>query len=324
MKIIDQYVEAVVTRLPMKGRADIRKELKSLLHDELETEYGEAPKTEQVREFLLRFGSPASVAERYASPRVPISSEYTDLYFLVFKIIPFAMAVAFTVIFVISVITGNLQGKEVAGAFGNALLNIVQGSVSGIGTVTIIFIILSYLRREKGSRSDEVWNPDELDEISVPDLENNGSQESMPITFIGIIFLSTLAILILARPEIVTAAENSFLKSGLSLGHRLDVNVFRGWSYVLAGLWILEIVRQLAQIRRGGSTGFYRISGYVQSCLSIAVTALMLADRRLYIEDRGYIGFKIIFIIVLAVTAIEFIGETGKLIAGRIRKKLET
>ncbi|MBI9100934.1 MAG: hypothetical protein JEY99_00860 [Spirochaetales bacterium] len=316
MKIVDQYVEAVGQNLPFRGRSDIKLELRSLLLDQIESEYGETPALEDVKRVITGFGSPASVAAGYSGRREPISRGLSSLYFLIIKIIPFAMLVAFTVIFVMDVIFRNLSGGDFFRAFGQNFLNAVNGAVSGIGMVTIIFIVITRFGKKGVDDKEDSWSVDELESIT---LENGA--ESTASTIVGIVFLSILIVLVALAPQILSFAEESFLKSGLSLGHRINISVFRGWSVFLCLIWGEELIISLITLRTGKRGRGLKIYGMILSLFTILLMSLMLADKNLYLNDSGYIGFKLVFLIVLIVSAAEMIGEAGKFILSLISRE---
>ena len=55
MKLVEKYVHAVGQKLPLKGREDTKKELKSLILDEIEEKYGDNPKEEDIKKARERY-----------------------------------------------------------------------------------------------------------------------------------------------------------------------------------------------------------------------------------------------------------------------------
>ncbi|MFI5960405.1 HAAS signaling domain-containing protein [Cryptosporangium sp. NPDC051539] len=63
MDLIDRYVADVVELLPRRQRADVARELRELLAEELQ-----GSSADDARELLRRFGHPSEVAARYGQP----------------------------------------------------------------------------------------------------------------------------------------------------------------------------------------------------------------------------------------------------------------
>ncbi|MBI9100415.1 MAG: hypothetical protein JEY91_18180, partial [Spirochaetaceae bacterium] len=221
MKIIDQYIYAIGQKLPMKGRSDVKQELKSLLLDDIEAKYGTDPTEEQVNRAIMEFGKPGKVAMKYSGEKLVIASGFTDLYFLIFKIIIFAMAVAFTTIFFVELFTGNQSTTDILKGIGSILLNTYNTSIAGIGMMTIIFILISRFMKESQVDLEEDWTPKELKGIPLGE-----EAESKLESFFSIFFLLIFIAIISFFPQLLSFAENSFEKSGLILGNRINLDRF--------------------------------------------------------------------------------------------------
>ena len=83
MKDLDKYIYAIGQKLPIKGREETKKELKSLILDEIEAKYGENPTEDDILAFIQDFGAPVKVAKKYSDSKGVISDGLTDLYFLI-------------------------------------------------------------------------------------------------------------------------------------------------------------------------------------------------------------------------------------------------
>ncbi len=300
MKIIEQYIQAIGQKLPLKGRTDIKQELKSLLLDEIESKYGENPAGEEVNKAISEFGSPSKVAARYSGTRIPIGEGFSALYFMIIKILAFAMFVAFTVIFIIDLISHNLSGTALLFALGKIPLNVFSGWISGVGGVTLVFIIMTRVMKNGNLDPEEPWNPSQLSEITLED-----GTESPLEAIISISFLVIMIIIVWFAPHLITLAEDSFLKSGIALENRVNIDVFRTWSLFLCFLWGGEIVYNGLVLHRG-KTPPLKLYNLVLSLFSIIVICSMVFSKELYIINNGYIGFKLVFIIIGIVSVIEF------------------
>ncbi len=315
MKIIDQYIYAIGQKLPLKGRADTKKELKSLLLDEIEAKYGSNPLEKDVKTAISAFGSPLKVARKYSGEQVPISAGYADLFFLISGIMIFAMFIAYTTIFLVQLFTKGYTDNEIFEAIMRIPLNIITSSLSGIGSVTIVFVILTKISKENKIDLEKDWTPNELKGIL---LEDEIKPKSKSI--ITLCFLTILIFLINLFPQIITIAEDGFVNSGIALGHRVVISNFRIYAILLSIIWLGEIVYNLTLLKIGIKTKILTLMEYMISVLEIIIFAWMLMDSNLYMNDTGLLGFKIIFGIVLIVSLIEVLVALGKTIMKKIAK----
>ena len=313
MKLIEKYLMAIGAKLPLRTREDVKAELRSLLLDDIEAKYGPDPSDEQVRGAIETFGSPGAVAARYAGARSVIGTGFTDLYFLVVGIMFGAMAIAFTTVQAVELVQHPVSGWPLAQAILTVPWRTLMAGLTGMGWVTVAFIILSRVAKDPGDLVEDGWSVKELDEVKL-DTELQSRLESV----IGIVFQAAAVIVLVAFPGIVTAAERLFSLSTIPLGHEIVVPVFRWYALVLAALTLGEIVNHLAAIRAGTRSPENRLVNTVLSGANALVLVVMLLDGRLYANDTGFIGFKLIFGIVLIVSLVEMVSGVVKAVRARV------
>jgi len=321
MKIIDQYIYAIGQKLPMRGREDVKKELKSLLLDDIEANYGQDPTEEQVNLAIMDFGTPGKVANKYSGTRLVIGSGFTDLYFLIFKILIFAMSVAFTTIFLIGLFTENLSGMMILKEIGNSILNIYNTSVSAIGVMTIIFIIITRFIKESQINLEDDWTPKELKGIPLGE-----EAESKIESFFSIFFLLILTTIINLFPQIITFAEVSFEKSGIILGNRVNLEHFTIYAILMSLVWIGQIVYHILILKGAVKTKALILMQLIIDISAIILFIFMVNDKNLFLINPEatlpeFIGFKAIFILVLFISIIELIVQSGKKVLKTIESK---
>ena len=112
MRIIEQYITAIRAFLPLKGRADITNELRSLLLDEIEGTYGKTPSEDDVKNAIKSFGNPFEVASRYKNKLPVIAEGLKEFYFLIIIILTGAMGIVFTIATIVDCIEKNLKPKS--------------------------------------------------------------------------------------------------------------------------------------------------------------------------------------------------------------------
>jgi hypothetical protein len=139
MELLERYLQAVRTYLPMSQQDDILKELRENLRGQIEDQesaLGRALNEDELAEILKKHGHPLLVATRYRQTRHLIGSTLFPFYWLVMKIILAIVGVGYAV----SVLVLIAQGKpfEVLGA----LLGYVGAVLPTFAIVTIIFAVL--------------------------------------------------------------------------------------------------------------------------------------------------------------------------------------
>jgi len=139
MELLERYLQAVRTYLPMSQQDDILKELRENLRGQIEDQesaLGRALNEDELAEILKKHGHPLLVATRYRQTRHLIGSTLFPFYWLVVKIILAIVGFGYAV----SALVLIAQGKpfEVLGA----LLGYVGAVLPTFAIVTIIFAVL--------------------------------------------------------------------------------------------------------------------------------------------------------------------------------------
>jgi hypothetical protein len=311
MKLLETYIYAIGMHLPYKNRQDIKEELKSLLMDQIETEYGPEPNAEQVEKVITGFGSPREVAARYTENRYVIGMGYYDLYFMIMKIIAGALAIAFVVVFAVELLAEQPEGMALVSAILTVPVRICSAFIGGVGGLTLVFILITRYAKENVINLDENWTIKELDQIQV------GNQKVSLPGIIAELFFSTIFIVLLnVYPQVVTMAEEAF-SVGIPVQHTINIQVFSMYVLVLTLLYVLDIIYDFLLIKTREITKRLRLFLLTKELATVALFGVMLSDNGLYLQDTGLLGFKIIFIIIMVVTIAEVIGETYKLIANK-------
>lgn len=311
MKLINSYIYAIGQKLPYKNREDIKKELESLIYDEIESKYGKEPTEEDMKQFINNFGTPKEVAKKYSNEPLVISSGLTDLYFMIIKIVVLAISIAFITAFTVGLFTKNYEGFElIIKTFIGIPLNIIQASLSGIGIVTLVFIIITKLANENNIETDDDWTIEDLNDISIENMI-----ESKLESILSIFFLTLFIAIINIHPQLLTKVENTWGVLDRLLSHRIDLQVFRPYAVALSIVWLFEIVYHIIILNTGIKTKKLKLMNFITSILGVTVLILIVTNKALFIGE-GLLGFRGIFTIVLAVSIIEVLIEVGKYIIG--------
>lgn len=165
----DRYVNEVGRRLPPNQRADVGREIRSLIEDEvagrldsLEADGAAQPDPEATTLAVLQqFGSPEEMAARYSAPRYLIGPSIFPIYRIVLGIVLTVTLLA------------NLLGLAVAAGEGTVaplmetLLGLFGGVIQAFGMVTLIFIGLERLGAHSESEP-ETWDARSLPPVKDP------------------------------------------------------------------------------------------------------------------------------------------------------------
>ncbi len=325
MILVDKYIYAIGQKLPLKSRNEIKTELKSLLLDEIEAKYGENPSEDNIKRAITEFGTPGSVAKKYSNSSSVIGSGFTDLYYLIMKIIVGALTIAFTTIFIVTLFTENPAGLDILKALVQVPLRVFQASLGGIGTLTIIFIIISRLCSDKEIDIESEWTIKELESINLTQ-----EQESKIESIIALILIPVFIAFVILYPEFIQFLENSFEKSGLTLGNKVNMDVFKSFIplFVLQGL--LQIVYQIMLLKKEIKTKALYIFDASLSVFDLLVTITILKLGTMFIYAGGVnngifsystIGFKIFIVIGLFTGIGELLSKSIKYVKKEIEEK---
>lgn len=310
MKLLEQYLVAVSHKLPLKGRGDIIKELRSLLQDDIEARFGTEASESQLKQALQAFGSPAEVAARYTDRKPLIAAGLQDLYLFLVQLLLAALALAFLTLFVLEFFTADGLSISEAGALGT---QIAQGLVrfvgrtfnawlSAVGTLTLGFIVYSHYAKSVSESAGKDWSVDEL-----KDIETDSKEISRLECALGIGFTALLLVVMNTAPQLTALAESAYQSSGLRLDHLLDQSRFRLYMHAISPAWLLSIIAYCHYLLRGSKTRTGRILELGGELLALAIMLVMLLDNRLYLPtgQGGMQGFRLVILIISLVAAIE-------------------
>lgn len=320
MKIVEQYLQAISRKLPLRGRADVKRELESLLMDEIETRCGSNADESEIKKILKSFGSPSEVARRYSGSKPVIAEGLAVLYFFIIKVVLGALAVAFFTIAVLSFIKGEHGFNAIMSLAAKFFGNVFVSSLSATGAVTLLFIAASRLLPNPAVNLDEDWNPDELESIEVDD--GLPSKTESIITIFG---LTVVIVLLNVFPEIVTLAEDTLMSSGLAVGltHRVDISAFRIFVLVFTPIWAIELAYTALRLLGKKIPAWTNAVPLAIDVATLALHVIMVFDMALYTAYAGIVGFRLLFIIVASIEAVELMAKLGRMVMDRVGSMLK-
>jgi hypothetical protein len=161
---IDRYVNEVGRRLPARQRADVEREIRSLIEDEVAgrldavEDEGRAQGAMEatVLAVLEQFGSPKEMAARYQAPRYLISPAMFPIFQLVLGIV-----LTVTIMANIFGVAVAASSGELVDPFIDMILGLFSSIIQALGTVTLIFVGLERLGVAADGKP-EAWNPRSL------------------------------------------------------------------------------------------------------------------------------------------------------------------
>lgn len=321
MNLIDNYIYLIGKKLPLKGREDIKKELHSILLDNLEQKYGDSPTEEEVKSIIRDFGSPTEVAKKYSINKGPISPEYRDIYFLILKLVAGAMCIAFTTVFAVSLFTGNSEGTSILKRVLQIPLNALSGTLTATGVITFIFIIITNLGKKINFGLDDDWIDCELESVEIGDLSESKAEKiaTLLLLFLCIIIVNFF-------PSVLVFFEDLFQKSGILLSHRINLEVFRVYALLISLTAVAEIAYYLILIKTDTKTPALRLYHSLISLADVVLFIVMLNSSALFIltesGTNSLIGYKLILLINIIVSSIEMLTGLGKIAKKRIELEM--
>lgn len=304
MKLVDQYIYAINKKLPYDSRKEITLELKSLLLDDIESKYGDTPTDSEIKEVINSYGSPSKVANQYNPHKSVIGTGFTDLYFFITKITLFALAISFTVTYIIDLFKNSFSINYIALGFVKLLMNFGGAIVPAIGFLTIVFIVLTRIYKEEIVDLDENWTPDDLKNIQI-----SPKVDSIFESIFTIIFTSIALVFLSALPYLLSLGEKMFEISGIKLGHYIDGERF-GFYLIFIGIsWIGSIIFHILILANGRKTKNISIFEFIVEAFNFVVIIIMISDMSLYINYTSYLGFRALFSFVAIISLFELISQ---------------
>jgi len=328
MELIDRYVYQAGRRLPDRMRADVERELHSLLIDALEERTGRVTdftEDEQVA-VLEEFGPPEQMANKYRPrPRYVIGPKVFDLYLLVVGVVAGAGLLAAVITAIVSLVGAGSQPSvfDLLLQTATIFMNI---ALSGVGSTTLVFALLERAIPDEEFKldEDEKWNPRDLPVIEARDEIKRGG------LIVEIAFLTLLIIGILAFGNRIGGAY--YDGSWHSSPPFLSSAFFSMYLPLFVTRWGLSIVLDLVLLRQGRWQLGTRIADVLFHCLDIYILGRLIngpsvinpeAFQSIFLAAPGAAdilnkmltdGLRIAFLIALLVTVFDIAFRVYRLI----------
>ncbi len=293
MNYLDTYLGEIEKRLPSRIAPDVVAELKGLLLEGLEERYGKDPSERELFDFLRSFGSPRQVARRYRGEKPLIAAGLEDLYRFILPVMAAGIALGFSVSWTVGFLSGSPLPAELGSSLLKLALSILSACFSGVGALTLTFILLSRLPLSFGPWSPESeWDPEELKGIIPADQVPSRLECAVTLGFTAV-----LIGLIPLWPQAAALAEGYARSLGFPLGHSLVIPRFASYIRVMGIVWALEGLYHIMLFRLRRWTVPIRVMETAVKLAAPLLSAIMFLDQGLYESYRGIAGFRFLFLL---------------------------
>lgn len=319
MELMERYLYDIGRRLPARQREDIVKELRSLLSDALDARTeGREPTEEDVVAVITAFGSPASVASRYAGERYLIGPRMFDLYWLVLRIVLAAMSGGLLVALIVSLVFETTSSVDVFLKVLKFVPGLFTGAITAFGYVTAIFFLIERFAKkstvEKAVEDD--WKPRDLPNIPVREDRPGkaGPIVAICFTLLGLLVFNFYPQLIAYVPSLNPGTEIVFLPL---LSEEALAAYLPFWNVGM----VLTLVLQSVLLARGRWEPGTRVAYIVQQLFAIGVLGYMMngpalvslegsvfpAEASEILKNLFLMQFRWVFVILIVLTAIDIV-----------------
>ena len=305
---VDRYVSAVGRLMPAAQRADVEREIRSLIADAVDaaTPSGDTPDEEVIFSVLRNFGKPEEIAARYRAPAYLVGPALYPTFRTVVGI-------------VLGVLAGvSLFGAAVGVGLGSVawnpvdlLANLVGSLIQVFGTVVGVFALIEFFQRrgslalEDTAGKGSAWDVRSLPPVQDDDRANVGELASGIVGAVIAIFLFN------ALPSGLT---------GMVLNEEgwqfFPLFAPEFWRYVpwLTALWLLEIALNSYVIARGRWSTPTRWLEAGLSALGVAAMLVILTGGPIAAYPALDTPFKIVVAIIFAVESVQLARQLYRLV----------
>lgn len=321
MSLIDTYIERVGENLPARDRADIQKEIRSILEDTLENRSQSAGRPvddEMIVEVLREFGTPRKVAASYLPPRYLIGPRLYPTFILAARVI-------LGIVALVGIITTSVALTQQPFTIESGieftlkrLLELLGSLLSVFGNLVFVFAIVEWALSQEKIENEDTWDPRSLSGEASRDIVKPWSQvPDIVLTLVALLIFNVFAQKFGAyfndaagQPVFVPALSPVFF-------------TYLPWINLI---WVLSLGLNFALIRTGKWQPWSRWFQIALDTASIILLFVMVTGRSIVLDasdklnQMGYtgqqiagiftgigIGLKALFIVLIVVTGIELI-----------------
>ncbi len=296
---IDRYVAEVSRMLPERHRADVVKEIRSLLQDALEAEApGGQPTEAQVFAVLRQFGPPREMAMRYGASQYLIGPLLYPTFITVLRVVV-GIVLAVSLFGVVLSLT-----QSAAPGLGDIIGGVVGGVMQAAAWVVLVFALVERLNLRELEKLDHAWDPRSLPAAG------NADRVSVVETIFTVIF-STIFIVLLGGN--LDALGRFVFPGGDWTSPEIFSAEFLRYVPWLIALLVADVVLAVVTLIRGRWTPLLRALAIGINLFGIALAWLMLTGPSLAAWEALDIAFRVVVAVILVANVVELVQQAWRL-----------
>ena len=212
--LLKDYVYTITHYLPQKQKAEVSTDIEATLYELLLEQFGEKEYSDQEIETVIRtFGHPRLVAERYLNQKPSlIAPELLETYWFVVKIALIGSNIG---VFIARMLTQGLDFISILGGMINL-------SLSVLGMVTLIFILVNQKLDAYEQKNDQTWSLNDLKTWT----SDKHRVSHFEIAFESIFLVFMAQALIVDKPLSVVLENHVLFLLGMYVGLSLVLNIY--------------------------------------------------------------------------------------------------
>jgi hypothetical protein len=328
MELIDLYVNEVGQHLPVKQRADLEAEIRSLVEDTVEGRSqaeGRPADEAMVMDVLKEFGSPTKVAAGYLPPRYLIGPRFYPTFMLVMRIILALIGVVALVQLGVALTAPGVTFDSGIRILGERVAQFLTSALAALGNIVFVFAILEWAL-PKANEITSAWDPRSL--------KNSRSDTDQPIRLFVVIweiaFTVAFALILNLYPQWVGVG---YMKDGHLTWLPVLSDTFLHYLPLINISWGLQIALNVLLLRAGRwetGTRWFKVGLEVLSLviLGVLISGAPIIDLPLQtmgipaadantLQTLAYNGLRILLVFIAVMEAINL----GKLLLRLLYRK---
>ncbi|KNY27204.1 HAAS signaling domain-containing protein [Pseudobacteroides cellulosolvens] len=285
MDLVNRYVYAVTRSLPEKQRADIEKELRTLIDDMIEENDEPASYESKAQKALLELGDPEILADNYrGSKRYLIGPQFYDKYILILKIVLVAVFAGVTI--AIAAEGFFTKGKNELDIVKDYLGALFSGGLQAFAWTTISFMIAerAYMNTadkgkvEKDFMEKSVWSLSQL-----PVIPEKKALIPIHEPVISIIFSTIFLILLYSTPKVFSAYIT--FESNTVVIPVFNQQAMQGFRILLISILLLLVLKEVLKLYSRRWNQKLSVAVAVISGISTILTLYIFTDASVWNPD---------------------------------------
>lgn len=284
MELINRYIYAVTRSLPERQRADIEKELRTLIDDMIEENDEPVSYETKAQKALLELGDPEILADNYrGTKRYLIGPQFYDKYILILKIVLIAAFAGVTI--AIAAEGFFIKGKNELDVVKDYLGALFSGGLQAFAWTTISFMIAerAYMNTDKGKIEKDFMEKSEWSLSQLPVIPEKKAVIPIREPVVSIILSTIFLILLYSTPKVFSAYIT--LESNTVVIPVFNQQALQGFKIVLISILLLLILKEVLKLYSRRWTLKLSLAVAVISGISTILTIYIFTDASVWNAD---------------------------------------